>query len=415
MRRSLLPLLAALGACASVPPADLALMDRMVWTGEGFAPRDLYVRDGLIVEAARVAEGTVVLGGDGRFVVPGYADLHQHVTNPTEGSSDGFLDLGTYYLWNPNSMLRFAGPEADAFFARADTVDVMDAHAGLTEPNSHPEPLYTEVLARYVYPDIPKADFAGDAFLYARTRAEAEAASDRLASAGADMVKLYLLGSEDYAADGSADTGLNPALVPVIVEAAHARGLLAVAHVETAHDLGVAAEAGVDVAMHLPGYAAVGADEDRHRVTPVLAARVAGAGMKVVPTYWLANANADALDEAARTRTARVQGANLRALADAGVPILAGTDGNAPALMAELTRWVETGGLTEREALTAFLNTAREAFGDQGLGCLDPGCRADFLGLADDPRADLGALTRIVTRVKGGDVLRTPEGPDEAP
>ena len=81
---------------------------------------------------------------------------------------------------------------------------------------------------------------------------------DRLTAGGADLVKVYLLGSERYEAGGGADTGLDPALVPVIVRGAHARGLPVVAHLETAADLRVAVEAGVDVAGHLPGYGGVG-------------------------------------------------------------------------------------------------------------------------------------------------------------
>lgn len=406
MRPAVLLLLAA---CAT-PPADLALTDRMIWTGERFERGDLFVRDGVITRDASVGEGTIVLGGEGRFVVPGYTDAHQHVTSSNEETSRAFLELGTYYAWNPNSLIRFATDEATAFQARTDTLDVKDAFGGLTEPGSHPEPLYTQTLARYVYTDIPPDAFEGDAFFHVRSPDEAGAALDRLAAAGADLVKLYLLGSEGYAADGSADTGLDPSLVPDIVAGAKARGLIPVAHIETAHDLRVAAEAGVRVAMHLPDYDGSDAeDAARYAITPDLARLVAERGMAVVPTYWLAEANSDALGAEGLAAADALHRANLRALGDAGVTILSGTDGNPPALMVELGRWVETGGLTQEEALAAFLNTGRYLFAEERLGCLDPGCRADFLVLRGDPREDLDALTRIDARVKGGDVLRPSE------
>ena len=126
--------------------------------------------------------------------------------------------------------------------------------------------------------------------------------------------------------------------------------------------------------------------------------------MKVVPTYWLAEGKA--LPPERLAEATAVHGANLRALKDAGAVILLGTDGNENAPRAEVARWVSTGGLTEAEALAAFLNTGGVLFAEERMGCLEAGCRADFLVLREDPREDLEALWSIETWVKGGDVLR---------
>ena len=55
--------------------------------------------------------------------------------------------------------------------------------------------------------------------------------------------------------------GLDPRLVPLIVNKAHAAGLRVSAHVDTVTDYRIALKAGVDEMAHLPGYY-VGLEED---------------------------------------------------------------------------------------------------------------------------------------------------------
>ena len=401
-------LLGGLSACQTLPIADLAVTDRAVWNGDGFDNRDLFVVDGTITDRAKIGSGTISLGGEGRFIVPGYADAHQHRTGATDDSSDNILRTGTYYLWNPNSLSRFASDETRTFYANPNTIDVANSYGGLTEPGSHPEPLYTDVLAKYVYPQIPVEEFENDAFYYARTEKEAIANVDRLARLGADFIKIYLLESENFEKDGSTNTGIDPELIPSIVDAAHERGLFVVAHLESVADLQTAAAAGVDVAGHLPGYGDVSpSTEADRRIMPELAALIARSGMVVIPTYAIAETVADKVEAERAALTRSVQRDNLRALRDAGVTILSGTDGSNT--LSEPRRWVAIDAMTTAESLKAFLDTGSRLFPRRNVGCLDEGCRADFIILADDPSDNLDALEHIVTLVKNGNVLRPPE------
>jgi imidazolonepropionase-like amidohydrolase len=73
-----------------------------------------------------------------------------------------------------------------------------------------------------------------------------------------DFLKTMLLYSEEYyeRKNDSAfygNKGLNPKLVPLIVNKAHSDSLRVSVHVETAYDFHVAVEAGVDEIAHLPG------------------------------------------------------------------------------------------------------------------------------------------------------------------
>lgn len=111
-------------------------------------------------------------------------------------------------------------------------------------------------------------------------------------------------------------------------------------------------------------------------------------------------------------RTARA----LRALRDAGAPIVMGSDaGNWPILPFEFhgptsIREIELlgeAGFTPAEALTAATRTAAEMLGIEA-GIVAPGRIADFVVVEGDPLADLSALRRLRYTVRAG-VARSPE------
>jgi imidazolonepropionase-like amidohydrolase len=95
----------------------------------------------------------------------------------------------------------------------------------------------------------------------------------------------------------------------------------------------------------------------------------------------------------------------VRALHDAGVPILAGTDANAtPAAPAspafgeslhdELGLLVDA-GLTPGEALAAATSVPADRFGLGDRGRIAEGLRADLVLLDADPLEDVSATRRI--------------------
>lgn len=411
----LAPLFLSLGAAAPPDAAVTLYRGAMVWTGTGFAPRTLAVRDGRFVDAAG-ARGTIVELG-GRFIVPAYANAHCHLVSPTRESSDAFLRAGVFYVWNPNSIVLSTGDRA--FFGRADTIDAKIAMGGITEPRGHPEPLYVDTLSRFVYTGHDRSWFVGNAFHYGRTPAEIDAALDRLVAQHADFVKAYLLYSEEWAKrrDDPAFEGwrgLNPANMPYLVTAAHRRQLKVAVHVETAADLTTAARAGVDYAEHLPAYGSSDA-AGRTRLTPAQARLVARTGMPLVPTYGVGaaaieDARAHGKPMADAERLIADQRINLRLLKAAGGRFWMGTDGRGP-IYDEAEHWVRLGAFSAAEATRIVLGTGAQLFPERRVGCLQAGCEADFLVLRGNPTRDIAQLRSIERRVKGGRTLALPPPP----
>jgi Amidohydrolase family len=95
--------------------------------------------------------------------------------------------------------------------------------------------------------------------------------------------------------------------------------------------------------------------------------------------------------------------AMLKAQYDAGIPMVAGTDSMAGFTLArELELWVEAGIPSARVLQTATLGGARVMKLDRDLGSVAPGKLADLIVVDGDPVADIGALRRVETVVKGG-------------
>ncbi len=409
----LLPLLLAAASVAEAQPTPIIYEGAQVWTKDRFQPRTIAIANGRFVDPAQAGSDAARISLAGKYVTPGYANAHAHVTQPTEQSSRGFTDAGIFYVSNPNTVTIDA--EQRRFFGQPGRYRVKIAQGGITEPRGHPERLYVEFLGRSIYSGRPLEWFIGNAFHYGATRAQIDAALAELMRQGADFVKIYLANSERYAQLRDdpkvyGGKGLNPTNVPYLVRRAHQLGLKVAAHLETAHDLKVAAAAGVDFAAHLPAYG-VHADNQLAgaRLTPEIARLVARSRMRVIPTYALVNGgdryNATVGEK--EKRVIAVQAENLRLLREAGVPLLIGTDGFNQ-IFSEVEHLVNANGLSPRDAAAAVFATGRFLFPERRIGCFDPGCEADFLVLSADPTADIRALRQIERRVLGGIELPAP-------
>jgi imidazolonepropionase-like amidohydrolase len=99
----------------------------------------------------------------------------------------------------------------------------------------------------------------------------------------------------------------------------------------------------------------------------------------------------------------------LKAQYDAGIPMVAGTDSvGGFTLPRELELWVEAGIPSARVLQIATLGAARVMRLDRDLGSVAPGKFADLIVVDGDPVADIHALRRVETVVKGGTVYSVP-------
>jgi imidazolonepropionase-like amidohydrolase len=184
------------------------------------------------------------------------------------------------------------------------------------------------------------------------------AAIERLARQGAGLIKLAL-----------DEGGLDPALAPAAVAAAHARRLRVAVHALTDRAARLAAAAGADLLAHTP-------------VEPLRPETIAAWGGRAVISTLAAFGGGPAAI------------ANLRALRAAGATVLYGTDmGNlrdAGPSATELAL-LRAAGLDDA-AITDAMTTAPARYWGLPFGALAAGDDASLLVLDRDPRADATAL-----------------------
>jgi imidazolonepropionase-like amidohydrolase len=357
----------------------------------------------------------------GRTLLPGLWDMHQH-----PDADDGALLLAAG-ITGVRDMA--AEPEKRAQLAGFDDGSVLG-----------PRVVFAGIVDG-------RGPFQGPTRMLVDSEDEARAAVREIADARFRQVKVY--------------SSVKPALVPVIVAEAHARGLRVSGHVPAFMTAEQAVRAGYDEIQHLNmlflNFLFDIAPDTRSRERFIAVAAHATAidpaeprvrefidllrtrGVVVDPTLQVFEnlftdrpgtlAAAFAVDAARlppmvrrtlldgglpvpegqdaqyRASFAAMQ-RMLRVLHEAGVPLVAGTDaGYGFALVRELELYVDA-GIPAAEVLAIATRRAAEVAGEGArLGVIEPGYLADMVLVDGDPLARMGDLRRLRLVVKDGALI----------
>jgi len=336
------------------------------------------VRDGRIADTGSRAEvaipdGVPTVDVSGKTLVPGLWDMHTHVTQ---------IEWAPVYLASGVTTVRDMGNEFEFITMLRDAI----ASKRALGPRL--------LLAGLV--DGPGPNAFG--VYYAATPDEAKQVVAKYHDAGFQQIKIYSL--------------ITPPLVEAICAEAHRLGMTVTGHVPNGMTIDQAATAGMDQIAHLAIRGEAGSD-DVNRVIGVLRERktvidptqswnellghAAGApiaafqpGIAKIPpplNRLFSNAGSAGID-AATARTRLERGLRVvKALYDAGVPVVAGTDEGIPghSVHREIELYVEA-GLTPLQALqAATIVPARAMKLDAELGTIEKGKRADIVVLNANP------------------------------
>ena len=377
-----------------------ALTGAAVIDGTGHPPIEdavVLVRDGRIADVAPRSAATVPAGVPrvdvtGATIVPGLWDMHTHVTQ---------IEWAPVYLAAGVTTVRDMGNEFEFI------VPLRDAIAS------------TRALG-------PRLLLAGlidgpgpDGFGVTTTSDPTEAALivGGYHDHGFQQIKIYNL--------------ITPSLVQAITASAHKLGMTVTGHVPNGMTIDEAVDRGMDQIAHLAIRGEAASTEVKATIAHLrergtvldptqswneLLGHAAGApiaafqpGIAKVPpalNRLFSNAGTSGID-AATARARLERGLRVvKALHDAGVPIVAGTDEGIPghSVHREIELYVEA-GLTPMEALqSATIVPARAMRMDAELGTIERGKRADLVVLAGNPLADIHNIRRVRWTVRDGRV-----------
>jgi imidazolonepropionase-like amidohydrolase len=359
------------------------------------------VRDGRIADvgprgSVTIPEGVSTVPVDGKTIVPGLWDMHTHVTQVEWAPV--YLAAGVTTVRDMGNEFEFVTPLREAI-ASGRAVGPRIVAAGLIDgggPN-----------AFGVY--------------YATTPEEAKQAVAKYHDAGFQQIKIYSL--------------VTPPIVEAICAEAHRLGMTVTGHVPNGMTIEQAAAAGMDHIAHLPIRGEAGSDEvtktiaflkDHKTVidptqswnellghavgTPIAAFQPGVSRIPAPLNRVFSNAGAAGID-AATARSRLERGLRIvKALHDAGVPIVAGTDEGIPghSVHREIELYVEA-GFTPMEALqAATIVSARAMKMDQELGTIERGKRADLVVLNANPLDAIRNIRSVRWTISGGRVYDAP-------
>ena len=360
---------------------------------------------GIAAVGGPVPPGAAIVDAAGGTLLPGLIDSHVHT------DMDGLRDALKFGVTAELEMMgRWSARQRREIAERNDVADLRSPGMGVTPKGGHPTEYMnssSNLFIRYFY-RFPSVSTPGEAARFV----------SRQVSRGADYIKVFI---EDGSCIGFPGLPvLDDATLVAAVKEAHRHDKLAIAHITTAEGAQRAVDAGVDGLGHLfldsPAQELIG--------------NIATAGVFVVPTLVTLstafgnNAATLAADERVRSRLDRrwldslsrsmnvfPQGnldnayASIRALRDAGVDILAGSDASEPipilgglahgaSLHHELQLLVAA-GLQPGDALRAATSTPARRFGLTDRGRIVPGALADLLLVDGDPTATISDTLSI--------------------
>ena len=349
----------------------IAIQNVRVFDGNSIGDFRTVVIDGDTI--GEDVSGATIIDGAGGILLPGFIDCHVHLLelgHLEKLSSYGVttaLDMGTNSIGLLNS---------------------MKGHTGLTDIRGCGIPA-TKAGTRHS--QMPGNNPEG---LVANAKEAAEFIKKRV-SDGSDYIKIVA----DVPAGPDLDT------IRALVTNAHQHSKLTIAHTITSPSVQIAQEGGVDVITHAP--------IDRPLDAEAISFMVRD-GRIIVPTLSMMEGivNSGRIPFPVKYKHAED---SVRALYQAGVPVLAGTDSNiaigVPAniphgesIHHELELLVGA-GLSTLDALRAVTSLPAKHFGLEDRGVIEPGKRADLVLIAENPIDDIRA-TRSIKRVWCGGIER---------
>ena len=389
---------------APLKSGTYAMTGATIVDGTGRAPIPdgvIVVRDGRIDDvgpraAVTIPAGVPTVGVDGKTILPGLWDMHTHVTQIEWAPA--YLAAGVTTVRDMGNEFEFVVPLRDAI-ASGRALGPRILAAGLIDgggPN-----------AFGVY--------------YAATPEEAKQAVAKYHDAGFQQIKIYSL--------------VTPPIVEAICAEAHLLGMTVTGHVPNGMTIEQAAAAGMDHVAHLPIRGEAASDDVQKTIaflrdhktvidptqswnellghaagTPISAFQPGVLKIPAPLNRVFSNAGAAGID-AATARTRLERGLRIvKALHDAGVPIVAGTDEGIPgySVHREIELYVEA-GLTPMEALqAATVVSARAMKMDAEVGTIERGKRADMVVLNANPLDAIRNIRSVRWTIREGRVYDAP-------
>jgi hypothetical protein len=369
-----------------------------IWfDGKTFQAKTVYSLDGVLSFSFKdKIDSTIDLQNS--YVIPPFAEAHTHQfldVMSFQEQIDDYLNKGIFYAKNVNGLSKFT-VRVRSFINQPNSLDVVYANGGLTAAGGHPIQIYKYLATNKILPEISEKEIENEAFYIIDDEKDLAEKWQIIKNQKPDFIKTYLDHSEEYELRKNNEKyfgkkGLNPRLLPKIVDKAHQDKLRVSVHITTAQDFHNAVIAGVDEISHLPLEKISEAD-----------AKLAARKKIFVITTTLSHRDTSGinnLDEIHRD--------NLKLLTKNGVKIALGTDNMPIAAVEEAENIYRLKVFDNLNLLKIWTeNTPQTIFPNRKIGFLKEGYEASFLALEGNPLEDFSNIRKIKFRYKQGQLIK---------
>lgn len=409
--------LAVLGASCTETnnPFTTEFRNGLVFQDDQFRPVTFYEREGRLLFERPVGVDSVV-DLQGQYVIPPMAEGHIHSfydDETVDQEIQQYLEMGIFYVFVQGSIWS-ASEAVMKKLAQPHTVDVIMANGALVAPWYRTiTDIYRPLLVLGAFGEAKTIeDLDGkDLFLIESEDDVIQKWPDILAQ-NQTIVKVLLAFGEEYEqrknnTDPTIASGVDPAILPLVVQKAHEANRRVSMHIETASDFRIAVEAGADVIAHFPGWRirkSSGYDDpgiERWLIAEADAKLAAEKGTAVVttisPKTFLPDfeENKDLLNE--------LHAQNFKMLYEQGVNVVIGSDDRRNFIPSELMRIADFEVVDNLTLLKlAVEDTPQLIFPDRNIGYLKEGYEASFLALEHNPLEQIENMKTITLAVKQG-------------
>ncbi|WP_168694383.1 metal-dependent hydrolase family protein [Sphingomonas flavalba] len=365
---------------------------------------------------------TEVVDLSNKFVLPGFMDLHVHITGSGLVGRMSGLNMrqeNAFFALNgaTNAMttlqagfttIRDLGATNEAIFSLRDAINlgivpgpkIVAAGEGLSPTNGHGDAHNLKRAFLDASPRDSVCDGPEDCRRVARQQIKF----------GADVLKVHVTGGVLDPSDAGTEQQFTDAELKAIVEAGHSMGRKVTTHAHGKGGIDAAVRAGYDSIEH-----GMWADEESLKL-------MKERGTYLIPTVWPISYVGTTPEAVAKGPMANINPTSLaklfklgdqpkklvRMAIKIGTPIALGTDcGIAPhgTNAQEMVEYVDAGMSTVEALKTGTVNAA-DAAGLKDRGRLDPGLAADVIALDGDPVADINQVMNVNFVMRDGIVFR---------
>lgn len=386
---------------------SIKLVNGHWFNGRAFENKTAWVNNGILSFTDKNQKNDTIIDLSGKYVIPPFAEAHNHNLESDYKLNErisSYLTNGVFYIKHLSSIKKRVTPLMH-HYNKPDGLDVSFAHAPLTATGGHPVALRKRFLENGQFKGLFNTleEIESHGYFIIDNLQDLENKWHQVLSFKPDFIKINLLYSEEYEKRKNdtayfGNKGLNPAIVPAIVQKAHQHQLRVSAHVETAYDFHIAVEAGVDEIAHMPEI------DNGKPINAADAALAKAKGVIMVTTVSLITKKQNSPNY--NQLVANIS-SNLRLLKTQGVNLAIGSDMYNDNSVGEFQFLYDLKIFTNLELLKMWTeNAAMTTFPNRKIGHLKEGYEASFLVLNLNPLKDMKEINQSISlKVKQGLIL----------